>query len=32
MAQQFGVEGEEFRQLKVRKDLLDPPIAEIGFE
>ena len=29
---QYGVEGEEFRLLKVRKDLLDPPIADIGFD
>jgi hypothetical protein len=27
----FGLEGEEFRTFKVRRDLVDPPINDLGF-
>jgi len=30
MAQKYGLEGEEFKQMKIRKDLIDPPINDLG--
>ena len=30
MAQKYGLEGEEYKQMKIRKDLIDPPINDLG--
>ena len=30
LALKYGLDGEEWKQLKIRKDLIDPPINELG--
>ena len=30
LAIKYGLDGEEWKQLKIRKDLIDPPINELG--